>query len=159
MPHYPHCCSAILQIFLCCVYFGKCCQMLTIWTLSSFFKSCIAVLSGRCIHARVLWCEERHHHLGDLVCPTDMPTLQRWGVQKWGQSAGFTFVLLSLSTRTGNAPKVSWFLSGEGLHWAADHWRFLIEKRWWWQQNDHLCPYLSLTDDEGWNTWEGEPGF
>lgn len=114
MPHYPYCSSAILQIFLCCVCFGNCCQMLTIWTLSSFLKAAVpfcvedASMPGsrdvrNCI---MTW--------GDLAFPLGM---SGWsdGEQKGGQSTGFRLALSSPSSRISNAAWVSWSLSATSM--------------------------------------------
>lgn len=163
MPHYPYCSSAILQIFLCCVYFGNCCQMLTIWTLSSFLK------------AALLFCLEDASMPGSRDVRNCIVTWETWPAAQACQAE----VMGSRKGVRAQGLDLPCHLPAPGLakqpgspdccrppHCSADHWRFLIEGRA--TQEGRVIkgaewPAVPASDCDRWwglkQTWEDEPGF
>lgn len=111
------------------------------------FKICIVILSRRCIHARVPWCEEMHCHLGDLACPPEVMG-SRKGVRAQGLGLPCHLPAPGLVMHPGSAD--SWLPPP----CAADHWRFHIKGRATQERGDKGSRMTSSTHirgDEGWN--------
>lgn len=147
MPHYSYCSSAILQIFLCCVYFGNCCQMLTIWTLSSFLKAALS------------FCLEDASVPGSHDVSNCIVTWETWRAppEVMGSRKGVRAQGLGLPCHLSTPGLV--MQPGSADSWlpppcAADHWRFHIKGRAAQERGDKGSRMTSSTHirgDEGWN--------
>lgn len=154
MPHYSYCSSAILQIFLCCVYFGNCCQMLTIWTLSSFLKAALSFcLEDACMPGS-------HDVRNCIVTWETWPAPLKWWGAERGSERGFGFALPSPGTTTSDAARVCWFLAAASpCCWSLKvpyRGESNIGERWWKEWSDQLYPHQRWWGLK--QTWEGEPG-